>query len=140
MSFVLFYFAFCGLAAMIASSKGLSGPRYFFISAGLSPLFGIVAALVAQPDRAAVEQIAVASGDSKKFPFCAELIKWEAVKCRFCGSELPSLPPPRPPAELGKLRCKICGARSLNYPSAHSHATAVHGLAGRADDESIEEA
>jgi len=31
-------------------------------------------------------------GDSRKCPFCAELIKREAVVCRFCGRDVPVAP------------------------------------------------
>jgi hypothetical protein len=131
------WLALSGLAGIIASNKGLSGLGYFFLSVVLSPLVGIIAALVARPNRAAVEETAIASGDSKKCPFCAELIRQEAVKCRYCGSDLASESPAV--IDLGNLRCKLCGMRSSNYPSAHDHAQSTHGLAGRAGDDSIEE-
>jgi hypothetical protein len=75
MQVIFWWFVLSGVAGAIASNKGRSGPGFFFLSLALSPLLGIIIALVVKLDRSAVEQMAVASGDSRKCPFCAELIK-----------------------------------------------------------------
>jgi hypothetical protein len=87
---ILFWLFFCGVTAYIASSRGRSGAGFFFLSFFLSPLIGLVVVLLVPVNLKAVEQIKLEDGQSRKCPFCAELIKAEAAVCRYCSRDMPS--------------------------------------------------
>lgn len=78
---------FCFFAAYVASSKGNSGIAVFFISLFLSPLIGLLVALINKPNASYLELIKIQNGTAKRCPACAELIKPQAKICHFCGTE-----------------------------------------------------
>jgi hypothetical protein len=88
MFIIIFWLVLAILVGVFASSKGRSGVGFFFIAVLLSPLIGFIIALVVQPIRANTEAKAVDSGEFKKCPNCAELVKAEARLCKHCHSEL----------------------------------------------------
>lgn len=92
MSGFAFWVALSLLVGYVAQTRGFSFWRNFWLAFFLSPVLAAVIVFVRTPDlaakRAAEETEALAAGDTRKCPHCAELIKAEARVCRFCGRDV----------------------------------------------------
>jgi hypothetical protein len=89
------------LVGVYATSRGHGFFASFCISLILSPLIAFLILLVRKPNTKAIEERAIADGGSRKCPQCAELIKAEAIVCRYCNARLdaPEAGPPASPTD-----------------------------------------
>ena len=77
------------IPAAIASSKGHNFFLWWLFGAAIW-IVALPCALFLKPDRKTLDAQVLATGDSKKCPHCAELIRREANVCRFCGRDVPA--------------------------------------------------
>ena len=78
------------IPAAIASSKGRSFLGWWVFGAALF-IVALPCAIVVGTDQSSLDTQRLSSGSMKKCPYCAELIRQEAVVCRFCGRDIPGM-------------------------------------------------
>lgn len=75
---------FALLVGILASNRGRSGVGWFFLALLISPLIaGILVLLLSDESESEVRY-----AEEKRCPYCAEVIRREAIKCRYCKTNL----------------------------------------------------
>ena len=72
------------VCAAIAERKGFNAGWWLLLGVLVWPI-ALLAILIKPNNTQGGEQRALARGETKKCPECAESVRAEATKCRFCG-------------------------------------------------------
>ena len=89
MIYVILWLLFGFVGALAAQSKERSGLGWFLIGLLFGPFVFLVFLLPSKTEQQVKDaQLTGAAGEYRKCPMCAEVVRKEAIKCRYCGSEL----------------------------------------------------
>jgi hypothetical protein len=89
--FLVLYVGLAIVVGVAASSRGRTPGGWFLLALVVSPLIAGLLVLVL-PNLQLQRARAAELQDSRTCPYCAELIKAEAVVCKHCGKDVPRAP------------------------------------------------
>jgi len=92
MSYFLVLLTIGVLSSFLAREKDIDAFIGFLFGLFLGPL-GFLIVLVLPKNTHVIEQRQLISGEMQKCPSCAELVKIDAIKCRYCHAELEQTQP-----------------------------------------------
>ncbi len=77
----------CALGAWFGSMRGRRGLGAA-LGLCLGPI-GLILIAVLPPDQSRLDDEAIAGGDARRCPHCAEVVKKDALVCKHCGITMP---------------------------------------------------